>query len=163
MPSGRPGMTAARSPSVMPVSSALTRIYIFCTGLRVSSISRVMRRAETLPSGAMESSRSRISASAAVFLALSYFRTLSPGTNNMERIASRLRLAEHQPGAAASRHHLAVLVGHGVLELHQALPRPRLALALGDDLGVRAQRVAMEYRLGEFHLGHAQIADGGAE
>src|SRR5262245_46632537 len=163
MPSGRRGMTAARSPSVMPVSSALTRIYIFCAGLRASSICRVMLRAATLPSGAMESSRSRISASAAVFLALSNFRTLSPGTNRNERIASRLRLAEHQPGAAAACHHLAALVGRGVLELDQPLPRPRLALALGDDFGVRAQRVAMEYGLGEFDVGHAEIADGGAQ
>src|SRR2546430_1141293 len=158
MPSGRPGMTAARSPSVMLVSSALTRMYIFCAGLRASSICRVMPRAATLPSGATESSRSRISASAAVFLALSNFRTLSPGTNKKERIASRLRFAEHQPGAEAACHHLAALVGHGVLELNQPLPRPRLALALGDDFGVRAQRIAVKHRLREFHFGHAQIA-----
>src|ERR1700745_2329026 len=163
MPWGLPGTTAARSPVVMPVSSALTRIYIFCAGLRASSIWRVMPRAATLPSGAMESSRSRISASAAVFLALSNLRTLSPGTNRNERIASRLRFAQHQPGAAAACHPLAALIGHGVLELDQPLPRPRLALALGDDLGVRSQRIAMENGLGEFHLGHAQIADSGAE
>src|SRR5438105_5580 len=163
MPSGLPGMTAARSPSVMSVSSALTRIYIFCTGLRASSISRVMPRAATLPSGAMESSRSRISASAAVFLALSNFRTLSPGTNRKERIVSRLWFAEHQPGATAACHHLAALVGRGVLELDQPLPRPRLALARGNDLGVRPQGIAVEYGLGEFDLGHAEIADSGAE
>src|SRR5215510_11942660 len=163
MPSGLPGMTAARSPRVRSVSSALTRIYICCAGLRASSISRVMPRAATLPSGAMESSRSRMSASAAVFLALSNLRTLSPGTNRRERIASRLRFAKHQSGAAAGRHHLAALVGHGVLELDQPLPRPRLALALGNDFGVRAQRVAVEHRLGKFDLSHAEIADSGAE
>src|SRR5262245_37598425 len=163
MPSGLPDMTAARSPSVMSVSSALTRIYIFCAGLRESSIWRVMPRAAILPSGAMESSRSRISASAAVFLALSYFRMLSPGTNRNERIASRLRLAEDQPGVPPGRQHLAALVGHGVFELDQPLPRPLLALALGDDLGVRSQRIAVKYGLGELDLGHAEIADGGAE
>src|SRR5262245_32783681 len=135
MPSGLPGMTAARSPSVRSVSSALTRIYICCAGLRAPSISRVIPRAATLPSGAMESSRSRISASAAVFLALSNLRTLSPGTNRNERIASPLGFAEHQPGAAAARHHLAALIGHGVLELDQPLPRPRLALALRSEAG----------------------------
>src|SRR6201991_2238687 len=163
MPSGRPGMTAARSPSVMPVSSALMRTYIFCAGLRSPSIFLTMPRAATLPSGAMESSRSRISASAAVFLALSNFRTLSPGTNNIERIALCLRLAQHQAGAAAACHHLAALVGHGVLELDQPLPRPRFALALGDDFGVRPKRVAVEHGLWEFDFGHAEIAHGGAE
>src|SRR4029453_2993962 len=163
MPSGLPGMTAARSPSVRSVSSALTRIYICCAGLRASSISRVMPRAATLPSGAMESSRSRISASAAVFFALSNLRTLSPGTNRNERIASRLRFSQHQAGAAAACHHLAALVGHGVLELDQSLPRARFALALGDAFGVRPQRVAMEHGLGKLDLGHAEIADGGAE
>src|SRR5436190_1379426 len=163
MPSGRPGMTAARSPSVISVSSALTRMYIFCAGLRASSICLTMPRAATLPSGAMESSRSRISASAAVFLALSNFRTLSPGTNRKDRIVLRLRFAEHQPGTAAGRHHLAALVGHGVLELDEALPRPRLALALGNDFCVRPQRVAVEYGFREFDLGHSEIADGGTE
>src|SRR5436190_13858351 len=163
MPSGRPGMTAARSPSVISVSSALTRMYIFCAGLRASSICLTMPRAATLPSGAMESSRSRISASAAVFLALSKFRTLSPGTNRRDRIALRLRLAEHQPGTAAGRHHLAALVGHGVLELDKTLPWPRLARALGNDFCVRPQGIAVEHRLGKFDLGHTQIANGGAE
>src|SRR6185369_16842052 len=161
MPSGRPGMMAARSPRVMSVSSALTRTYIFCAGLRASSIPRVIPRAATLPSGAMESSRSRISASAAVFLALSNLRRLSPGTNRKDRIALCLRLAEHQPGAAAGCHHLASLVGHAMLELHDALPGPRLALALGNDFGVRPQRIAVEHRPWKLHLGHAEIADGG--
>src|SRR3954451_18844638 len=136
-PSGRPGITAARSPSVMPVSSALMRTYIFWAGLRASSISRTVRRAPTFSSGAIESSRSRISASAAVFLAFSNLRWLSPGTNKNERIGSGLRLAVHQAGPAAACHHLAALIGHGVLELHDALVRPRLAFAFGDDLGMR--------------------------
>src|SRR5438552_4048939 len=163
MPSGLSGMTAARSPSVIPVSSALTRIYIFCAGLRSSSICRVMPRAAILPSGAMESSRSRISASAAVFLALSNLRTLSPGTNKNERIASRLRFAMHQAGAAAACHHLVALIGHPVLELDQALRRPRLAGALGNDPGVRLQRIAVKHRLWKLDVGHAQIAHRCAE
>src|SRR3954453_4586723 len=127
MPPGFPGITAARSPSVMSVSNALTRIYIFWPGLRASSICRVMPRAATFPSGAMESSRSRISASAAVFFALSNFRTLSPGTNKNDRIGLYLRLAMHQPGAAAACYHLVALIGHPVFELDQSLGRPRLA------------------------------------
>ena len=42
-------------------------------------------------------------------------------------------------------------------------PGPRFALALGDNLGLGAQRVAVEHRVGEFHVGHAEIADGRAE
>src|SRR3954449_5594594 len=163
MPSGRPGMTAARSASVMPVSSAFTRIYIFWSGLRLPSISRVMPRATTFWSGAIESSRSRIRASAAVFFALSNLRTLSPGTNRNDRIGSHLRFAMHEAGAAAARDHLAALVGRGVLELDDALRGPRLADALGDDPGVRLQRVAMKHRLWKLDVGHAQIADRGAQ
>src|SRR5215204_2648472 len=113
----------------------------------------------------MESSRSRISASAAVFFALSNLRTLSPGTNRNDRIASGpgLRFAVHQAGAAAACHHLAALVGRGVFELDDALGRPRLADALGDDPGMRLQGVAVEYRLWKLDVGHAEIADGGAE
>src|SRR5688572_4206704 len=159
MPSGRPGITAARSPSVMSVSSALTRTYIFWMGFRASSISRTVRRAPTFSSGAMESSRSRISASAAVFLAFSNLRWLSPGTNRNDRIASHFRFAMHQPGAAAARHHLAALIGHGVLKFHDALVWPRLALSLRNDLGVRLERIAVKHRLREFDVSHAQIAD----
>src|SRR3954468_1591348 len=133
MPSGRPGMTAARSPSVMSVSSALTRTYIFWFGFRASNISRTVRRAPTFSSGAMESSRSRISASAAVFFAFSNLRWLSPGTNRNDLIGSDLRFAVHQAGAATTCHHLAALIGHGVLEFHDTLVRPRLAFALGDN------------------------------
>src|SRR5882757_4242266 len=116
-----------------------------------------MPRAITFCSGAMESSRSRINASAAVFFALSNFLRLSPGTNRNERIASRLRFAVHQPGAAATGHHLAALIGHGMLELDQPLGRTRLAGPLGDDFGVRLQRIAMEYRFWEIDIGHPEV------
>src|SRR6186713_723045 len=159
MPSGRPGMTAARSPSVMSVSSALTRTYILWPGFRASSISRTVRRAPTFSSGAIESSRSRISASAAVFFAFSNLRWLSPGTNRNDLIASRLRLAVHQAGPAAACHHLAALIGHGVLELDNALGRPRLAGALRDDLRVRLERITVKHRLRKLDVGHAEIAD----
>src|SRR3954451_7367210 len=162
-PSGRPGITAARSPSVMPVSSALMRTYTFWAGLRASSMSRTVRRAPTFSSGAIESSRSRISASAAVFLAFSNLRTLSPGTNRNDRIGLYLLFAVHQPGAGAACHHLAALIGHGVLEFHDALGRPRLAGALGDDLGVRLERIAVKHRFWKFDVGHAEVADCGAE
>src|SRR6185369_6598771 len=163
MPSGRPGMTAARSPSVMSVSSALTRTYILWLGFRVSSISRTVRRAPTFSSGAIESSRSRISASAAVFLAFSNLRRLSPGTNRNDRIDLRFRFAVHQPGATTACHHLAALIGHGVLEFDDALVRPRLALAFGDDLGMRLERIAVNHRLWKFNVGHAEVADRGAQ
>src|SRR5205085_905913 len=102
----------------------------------------------------MESSRSRISASAAVFLALSNLRTLSPGTNKNDRIASLLRFSMDQVGAAAACHYLVALIGHPVLELDQALRRPLLAGALGDDFGMRLQRVAMKHRLWKLDVGH---------
>src|SRR3954452_10411734 len=126
-------------------------------------MSRVMPRAASFWSGAIESSRSRISASAAVFFALSNLRRLSPGTNRNDRMGSTLRLAVHQPGAAAACNHLAALVGRGVLELDDTLGGPRLADALGQDFGVRLQRVAMKYRLWKLHIAHAEIADGGAQ
>src|SRR3954471_11282712 len=115
-------------------------------------MARVMPRAATFWSGAMESSRSRISASAAVFLALSNLRTLSPGTNRNDRIiTSILWPAMHQPGAAATCNHLAPLVGRGMLELDDALGRARLADALRYNSCMRFQRVAVEYRLRKFY------------
>src|ERR1700748_2149942 len=124
---------------------------------------RVIARAAIFWSGAIESSRSRISASAAVFLALSNFRVLSPGTNRNERMVSGLWFAMHQSGAAAAGDHLAPLIGRGVLEFDDTLSGPRFAGALGDDLGVGLQSIAMEHRLRKFDVGHAEIADRGAE
>src|ERR1700710_2661681 len=122
-----------------------------------------MPRAITFWSGAIECSRSRIRQSAAVFLALSNFLTLSPGTNRNDRISSSLRFAMHQAGTAATGHHLAALIGGRVLELDDALRRPRLAGAFRNDLGMRLQRIAMKYRFWELDIGHAEIADGGAQ
>src|SRR4051812_43775573 len=126
-------------------------------------MARVMPRAATFWSGAIESSRSRISASAAVLLALSNLRTLSPGTNRNDRITSILWPAMHQPGAAAACNHLAALVGRGMLELDDALARARLADALRYDRCMRFQGVPVEYRLRKFYVSHAEIADGGAQ
>src|SRR5438045_7138614 len=122
-------------------------------------MSRTVRRAPTFSSGAIESSRSRISASAAVFLAFSNLLRLSPGTNRIDRIKLGLWFAMHQAGAAATRHHLATLIGHGVLKLDNALRRSRLAGTLGNNPGMGFQRIAVKHRLWEFHVGHAQIAD----
>src|SRR5204862_1122463 len=99
-------------------------------------MSRTVRRAPTFSSGAIESSRSRIRASADVFLAVSNLRRLSPGTNRNDRIKLCLWFAMHQAGAAAARDHLAALIGHGVLELDDALRRAGLAGAFGNDLGM---------------------------
>src|SRR5260370_29058211 len=109
---------------------------MFWLGLRAASISRTVRRAPAFSSGAIESSRSRISASAAVFLAFSNLRRLSPGTNRNDRIKLRLWFAMHQAGAATACHHLAALIRHGMLKLDDALCRTRLAGALGNDLGM---------------------------
>src|SRR5258708_2236098 len=128
-----------------------------------------MPRAATFPSGAIESSRSRISASAAVFFALSNFRTLSPGTKRNDLIGvqalsdSSFGLAVHQAGAAAACDHLAMLIGRGVFEFDDALGRPRFAGALGNDFGMRLERVAVKHRFRKLDVGHAEIADGGAE
>ena len=78
-------------------------------------------------------------------------------------MVSGLWFAMHQSGAAAACDHLAPLIGRGVLEFDDTLSGPRFAGALGDDLGVRLQRIAMEHGLGKFDIGHAEIADRGAE
>ena len=66
-------------------------------------------------------------ATGAVFFALSNFLTLSPGTNRNDRMTSRLWFAVHQPRSPATGNHLATLIGGGVLELDDALGRPRFA------------------------------------
>src|SRR5882757_2481017 len=116
-------------------------------------MSRTVRRAPTFSSGAIESSRSRINASAAVFLAFSNLRRLSPGTNRNDRIKLCLWFAMHQAGAAATRDHLTALIGHGVLEFDDPLRRTRLAGALGNDLGMRLKRIAMKHRFWKLDVG----------
>src|SRR5215210_2356803 len=120
-----------------------------------------MPRATTFWSGAIESSRSSIKASAAVFFALSNLRTLSPGTNRNDRIDSSLwlRFAMHQACTAAACDHLPALVGCSVLELDDALHWSRFAGSFGDDLRMRFQRVAMKHGLRKLDVGHTEIAD----
>src|SRR5260221_6509982 len=98
-------------------------------------------------------------ASAAVLFALSNLRVLAPGTNRNDRIASHLRFAMDQARAAAACDHLAALVCRRMLELDDTLRRPRFADALGDDPGMRFQRVAVKHRLWKPDVGHAEIAD----
>src|SRR5882724_4542388 len=69
------------------------------------------------------------------------------------------RLSPHQRAAAADGDDLVAVVVCGMLELDDAAIRPRLAVAHGDDHGTAAQRVAVEHRLREAHVGHAEIGD----
>src|SRR5215472_10948556 len=98
MASGLAGAIASRSASVRPVCSPLTRTKRYGRVLAASASLRnaaALSRARALPSSAIESSRSMISASAPLVIALSSFLALSAGTKSSERIGfpSRLTLA----------------------------------------------------------------------
>lgn len=69
----------------------------------------------------------------------------------------------HEGLAAALGDQRAVLLIGLVGELDDAGIRARARLALGDDLGGAIDGVALEERGGEKHVGHAEIADGGAD
>src|SRR5581483_12037741 len=122
-------------------------------------------RAAGLRARLTASSRSRISASAPELAPLASFLSSSAGMNSNERIISRFRPLAHHRLAAAFGHHLAPLVEGLVQELDDADVAARLALALGQHLGREVERIAMEHGLGEFHVGHAEVAhrraDGG--
>ena len=69
----------------------------------------------------------------------------------------------HQSLARADRDFFVSLVESLMLELDDALRRPRLALALGQHGRAHAHRIAMEQRMGEFDIRHTEIAHSGAE
>src|ERR1700728_4831124 len=180
--SGLARTTASRSASVRPVCKPFTRTRRYGRGV-VATVSRrkaaALSRARALPSYAIESSRSTISASAPLVIAFSSFLALSAGTKRNERIGNPSRApfrsreaAErnsrsrrphaHEGLAAALRDQLVVLVVGAVMKLDDAGAGPRLRFALTDDFGSRVHGVAFEKRMGEFHLGHPEIRDRGA-
>src|SRR5690349_9772021 len=73
------------------------------------------------------------------------------------------RALAHQGLALALGDDLAALVGGSVAEFDDAGVRPRLALTAAQHRGADLERVAVEYRLGELHVGHAEVCDGGAD
>src|SRR5258708_2787536 len=128
-----------------------------------------MSRATVLRSAATESSRSRIRPSGPEEGPLASLRSESAGTNRKERmmasVLGRLILGTlaHQRLALALRDNLSALVDGGVVELDDAGIGARLALAHRQHRGPDLERVAMEHRLGEAHVGHAEIGHRRAE
>src|SRR5262249_10115264 len=104
MASGRAGTTASRSASVRPVCKLLTRTTRYgrdATTIVSFRNAAALSRARALPSSAIESSRSIISASAPLLIALSSFLALSAGTKSRDRIGFPCRFA---PARMAHRH-----------------------------------------------------------
>src|SRR5574337_443637 len=149
-------------------------------------------RAPGLRAAATESSRSRISTSAPLDSALASLRSLSAGTNSSERSFSALtglpsgpcgttsprdvehglraagrrrsrRLPQHQRLAGAGADLVAVLVETLVPEGDDAGVRARGARADFLDRRARADRVAVEHRFRETHVGHPEVGDRRAE
>ena len=87
IPSGRAPLTAARSARASGVSSELMRTQN-CDFGRLGCAARNLLtrwRAAAFSVGATESSRSRMTISAALFSHFASFRSLSPGTNSSDR------------------------------------------------------------------------------
>src|SRR5215471_3831890 len=158
MASGFAGAIASRSASVSPVCSPFTRTikYGRCAfDIAFFRKAAADSRARALPSKAIESSRSTISASAPLDIALSSLRALSAGTNKSERMwVSPLR----HSGAAPRRPLLcATNTSAGIVDSGLALSAPRndsslrpqahegLAAALGDELVVLVIGAVMKF------------------
>src|SRR6185369_13514775 len=122
-----------------------------------------MSRAIFLRSVATESSRSRIRPSGPEDGPLASLRSESPGTNRKERIGSAFRAFAHERLALALGDDLATLVGGGVVELDDARIDARLAFSRAQHRRAYLERVAVEYRLGEADVGHAEIGNGSTE
>src|SRR5215472_5579862 len=116
-----------------------------------------MRSAET------ESSRSSTSASAPAVSPLASLRSLSPGTNSKERMMNLLRPLAHQRRSLAVADFLIALVKALMLKDHDAGIGSRLAGAHLEHRALRAQGITDEDRVGEAHVGHAEIRDCGAQ
>src|SRR5262245_46102461 len=110
MASGLPATIASRSASAMPVSRPLMRTsrrgrWVVVDARLRKSIAAV--RAISFRSGAIESSKSRMTASAPLTTALSSFEPPSAGTNKRERIAILIKVfvevAEFKPNASVVR------------------------------------------------------------
>src|SRR5882672_12839673 len=131
--------------------------------------------------GATESSRSRISASAAESSAFASFRSLSPGTKSNDRngirtlmeavsvirawrrrpcaSSGRTRQTKHERAALARTNEFVPLVEAAMLEYHDAVGGPRLAFALLEHPSLHVNRVTGKHRLGESDFIPAKIAD----
>src|SRR5690348_7196150 len=165
MASGLAGAMASRSASVSSVCRPLTRTSRygrFAAAVASLRNAAALCRACALPSSAIESSRSTISASAPLVIALSSFLALSAGTNRKERIRS-LRPHAHKGLAAAFGDQLVVLVIGAVVEFDDAGAGTRFRFALADHLGGAMHGIALEQRVRKFDVGHAEIGDGGAD
>src|SRR5262245_5573346 len=68
----------------------------------------------------------------------------------------------HERLAVTFGDELVVLVIGAVQELDDSGARPRIRFALADNLGGDVHGIAFEQRMREFHIGHAEIGDGGA-
>ena len=88
------------------------------------------------------------------------FPTTFPTPRCDEGYFGRIRMKGVAPALGDQ---LVVLVVGAVVELDDAGARPRLQLALADHLGRAMHGVALEQRVGEFHVGHAEVGDGGAD
>src|SRR3954453_19745540 len=87
-----------------------------------------------------------------------------PGmTDTYNQIPSLRRPHLHQRGTAADRDLLAVLVEADMLEFDNPGIRTRPAAPQRHHRGTHPDRVAVEYRLRETHIGHAEIGDRGAQ
>src|SRR6185437_2220732 len=160
--SGLPGTMAARSSSVMPVSRPLMRTSS-CGRLALGALllrkSSAAARAAPLRSGAIESSRSTMTASAPLATALSSFEPPSAGTKRRERMCL-FRPLDDEHVAVALGDELAVLLEALMMEFDDAGVRARLRFALGDDGRLATHGVAFEQRVGEAHVRHAEIGNG---
>src|SRR5450830_1638400 len=172
MASGFPGTIASRSASVMPVSSPLMRTRM--RGLAVCAVASFKKdnaaaRARSLRSGAIESSRSMMTASAPLAIALSSLVPPSAGTNRSERITfsaslvGSLRPHDDEGLAVAFGHQRAVLLEGLVMKFNDAGAGARFRRALAHDLRAAVDGVALEQRIGKFHVGHAEIGNRGAD
>src|ERR1019366_3577643 len=166
--SGRPGTTASRSASVMPVSSPLMRTRM--RGLAACAVASFKKasaaaRARSLRSGAIESSRSMMMESAPLAIALSSLGPPSAGTNRSERITLTASFGPHgdEGLAVAFGHQRTVLLEGLVMEFDDAGARARFRRPLAHDLRAAVDGIALEQRIGKFHVGHAEIGDGGAD
>src|SRR5262245_45900008 len=165
MASGAAATTASRSASMSPLCRLLTRT--IRRGRSPSGTACLRKateraRASGLPSGATESSRSRMTASAPLVNALSSLRLLSAGANRNERIGL-FWPHPHEGLASALGDQLAILIVSAMVKLDDAGAGARFRFALGDHFGRGMHGVAFKQWMRKLDLGHAEICDRGAD
>src|SRR6185295_102788 len=125
--------------------------------------SEAMPRAALLRAELTESSRSMSSTSAPEPTPLASFLSSSAGMNSKERMGSHLRSLAHHRLPLAFGYHLTSLVEGLVQELDDARVGPRLGFPFAHHLRREVERIAVEHRLGELDIGHAEVAHRGAD